>query len=72
MTKVSPRERMAIVGVMNHLAKVVNVNSEKEAWDVLDLIAKLVSYVLQEKMTVKVLRKKLAVMVRDDRAGPGP
>ena len=66
MTKVSERERIAIIGVMNAVANIVEVNSEKEAWDVLDLIARLVSYTMQETMTVKALQKKLAVMVNDE------
>jgi hypothetical protein len=72
MTKVSERERLAIEGVMNALALKVEVNSEKQAWDVYDLAAKLVSYVMKEPMTVKALQKKLAVMVRDGGGGPRP
>ena len=66
MVKVSERERLAIKGVMDALAKTVEVNSEKEADASLDLAAKMVSYAMGETMTAKALQKKLAVMVRDE------
>ena len=69
MSKVSPREEMAIrltMGVLASVGVTKTIHDEESAWQALELAAKMISYGMRKKMTAKSLRNKIAAMAESD------